>query len=188
MSLSYGFIETKGLVGAIEAADAMVKAAKVRLINTKKIGAGFVTVIIEGELGACQAAVDAGKAAVERTGQLVSAHVIPNPFEDTEQLVSDGLFRKKEQRKNKIKPENPARVEDKTGDKPKKSKPVKKSPDTRVIEMLKAKENGLTLDEIASKLKMTSNETRIILKKLMDEGSIEKVRQSYYPALDGDRT
>ncbi len=187
MALSYGFIETRGLIGAIEAADAMVKAAKVHLVSTKKVGAALVTVIVEGELGACQAAVNAGKAAAERTGQLVSAHVIPNPFEDTEQLVSVGLVRKKARRKNVIESENTAPAKIKTPEKAKKTKSVKKSPETRVVEMLKAKENGLTLDEIALKLKMPANEARIILKKLMDESSIEKVRQRYYPASGGDR-
>lgn len=79
---SKGFIETKGLVAAIEAADAMVKAANVTLVRSKIIGGGLVTVIIEGDVGAVKAAVDAGAAAAQRVGELVSVHVIVRP--DTE--------------------------------------------------------------------------------------------------------
>jgi microcompartment protein CcmL/EutN len=89
MNVSFGYIETRGLVGAIEAADAMVKAAKVRLLNTRRVGAALVTVIVEGELSACQAAVDAGSAAAARIGELISAHVIPNPYPDTEWFTRD---------------------------------------------------------------------------------------------------
>lgn len=78
---SKGFIETKGLVSAIEAADAMVKAANVEIVGKKMIGGGFVTVIIEGDVGAVKAAVDAGAEAAKKVGELVSVHVIarPNP-------------------------------------------------------------------------------------------------------------
>lgn len=78
---SYGFIETKGYVGSIEAADAMVKAANVELAGKVEIGGGFVTVIIRGDVGAVKAAVDAGTEAAQRVGGLVSAHVIPRPNE-----------------------------------------------------------------------------------------------------------
>ncbi|MCI8560675.1 MAG: BMC domain-containing protein [Dorea sp.] len=78
---SYGFIETKGYVGSIEAADAMVKAANVELAGKVEIGGGFVTVIIRGDVGAVKAAVDAGTEAAQRVGELVSAHVIPRPNE-----------------------------------------------------------------------------------------------------------
>lgn len=76
---SYGFIETKGYVGSIEAADAMVKAANVELAGKVEIGGGFVTVIIRGDVGAVKAAVDAGIEAAQKVGELVSAHVIPRP-------------------------------------------------------------------------------------------------------------
>jgi ethanolamine utilization protein EutM len=72
-------IETKGLVGAVEAADAMVKAANVRLIGKEKIGGGYVTVLIRGDVGAVKAATDAGAAAAKKVGELVSVHVIPRP-------------------------------------------------------------------------------------------------------------
>ncbi len=79
-----GMIETKGLVAMIEASDAMVKAAKVTLIGYEKIGAGFVTAIVRGDVAACKAATDAGAAAARRVGELVSVHVIPRPHSSLE--------------------------------------------------------------------------------------------------------
>ena len=86
-----GMVETRGLVGAIEAADAMVKAARVVLIGKEKIGGGFVTVMVRGDVGAVKAATDAGAAAAERVGELVSVHVIPRPHEDVEAILPDGI-------------------------------------------------------------------------------------------------
>ena len=77
--IALGMVETRGLVGAIEAADAMVKAARVSLIGKEKIGGGYVTVMVRGDVGAVKAATDAGAAAAERVGELVSVHVIPRP-------------------------------------------------------------------------------------------------------------
>lgn len=82
-----GLIETKGLVAAIEAADAMVKAANVTLIGYEKIGAGLVTVMVRGDVGAVKAATDAGAAAAQKVGELVSVHVIPRPHQDTEKIL-----------------------------------------------------------------------------------------------------
>ncbi|MGE4158802.1 MAG: BMC domain-containing protein [Planctomycetota bacterium] len=82
-----GLIETKGLVGAIEAADAMVKAAKVTLSGKENVGGGFVTVIVRGDVGAVKAATDAGAAAAEKVGELVSVHVIPRPHGDLESIL-----------------------------------------------------------------------------------------------------
>jgi len=82
-----GLIETKGLVGAIEAADAMVKAANVTLVGKEKIGSGLVTVMVRGDVGAVKAAVDAGAAAAKRVGELNSVHVIPRPHEDVEGIL-----------------------------------------------------------------------------------------------------
>ena len=83
-------IETKGLVAMIEAADAMVKAANVTLIGYEKIGAGFVTAIVRGEVAAVKAATDAGAAAAKRIGELVSVHVIPRPHGDVETILPQG--------------------------------------------------------------------------------------------------
>lgn len=79
MNNSYGFIETRGFVGSIEAADAMAKAANVDLVGQIEIGGGYVTVIIRGDVGAVKAAVDAGAEAAQKVGELLSAHVIPRP-------------------------------------------------------------------------------------------------------------
>ncbi|MGH7495048.1 MAG: ethanolamine utilization microcompartment protein EutM [bacterium] len=88
MSLdALGMIETRGLVGAIEAADAMVKAAKVTLIGKEKIGGGYVTVMVRGDVGAVKAATDAGAAAAEKVGELVSVHVIPRPHTEVELIL-----------------------------------------------------------------------------------------------------
>ena len=82
-----GMIETRGLIGAIEAADAMVKAANVLLIGKEYIGAGYVTVLARGDVGAVKAATDAGAAAARRVGELVSVHVIPRPHADVERIL-----------------------------------------------------------------------------------------------------
>ena len=82
-----GMVETKGLVGAIEAADAMVKAANVTLVGKEQVGAGLVTVMVRGDVGAVIAATDAGAAAAENVGELVSVHVIPRPHADVEVIL-----------------------------------------------------------------------------------------------------
>ncbi|MFZ5947687.1 MAG: BMC domain-containing protein [Stygiobacter sp.] len=87
MQLALGLIETKGLIGAIEAADAMVKAANVKLVSKEKITAALVTVKIIGEVAAVKSAVDAGAAAAQKVGQLVSVHVIPRPDEQINDII-----------------------------------------------------------------------------------------------------
>ncbi|MEA4924386.1 MAG: propanediol utilization microcompartment protein PduA [Syntrophomonadaceae bacterium] len=82
-----GMIETKGLVPAIEAADAMSKSANVALVGYEKIGSGLVTVMVRGDVGAVKAATDAGSAAAAKVGEVVSVHVIPRPHTDTEKLL-----------------------------------------------------------------------------------------------------
>lgn len=87
MQQALGLIETHGLVGAIEAADAMVKAAKVKFLGRQKVKAGLVAVMVSGDVGAVKAAVDAGAAACKRVGKLVSAHVIPRPHDEIDMMV-----------------------------------------------------------------------------------------------------
>jgi len=179
MNLAYGFIETLGLIGAIEAADAMLKAAKVRVVKQQQIGSGLVTVIVEGELGACQAAVNAGGAAAERVGTLISLHVIPRPFDDTEKLVrkffdslpkSDPPIEKPEIR-------NQTPIEKtQTSKTPPKNKPEPKNAE----QWISSNKNGVTLDQIAQYLKSDHAEARRVVKKLMDEEKIEKVHQKYF--------
>ena len=85
--IALGMVETKGLIGAMEAADAMVKAANVRLIGKEQIGSGLVTVFVRGDVGAVKAATDAGAAAAAKLGEVVSIHVIPRPHTDVEKLL-----------------------------------------------------------------------------------------------------
>ncbi|RRD94071.1 BMC domain-containing protein [Clostridiales bacterium COT073_COT-073] len=85
-----GMVETKGLVGSIEAADAMVKAANVTLIGKEFIGGGLVTVLVRGDVGAVKAATDAGAEAAQRVGELVSVHVIPRPHSEVEVILPKG--------------------------------------------------------------------------------------------------
>ncbi len=82
-----GMIETKGLVGAIEAADAMLKAANVELVGREQVGSGLVTVMVRGDVGAVKAATDAGAASASRVGELVSVHVIPRPQSEVELIL-----------------------------------------------------------------------------------------------------
>ena len=82
-----GMIETRGLVAAVEAADAMVKAAEVSLVGTEKIGSGLVSVMVRGDVGAVKAAVEAGSTCAGRLGELVAVHVIPRPHADVEKIL-----------------------------------------------------------------------------------------------------
>lgn len=86
-NIALGMIETKGLVGAIEAADAMVKAANVTLVGKELVGGGLVTVMVRGDVGAVKAATDAGAAAASKVGELLSVHVIPRPHSDVEKIL-----------------------------------------------------------------------------------------------------
>ncbi|MBT5872812.1 MAG: ethanolamine utilization microcompartment protein EutM [Candidatus Latescibacteria bacterium] len=82
-----GMVETRGLVALIEAADAMAKAADVKLVKVEKIGGGYVTVLCRGDVAAVKAAIDAGAAAAERIGEVVSTHVIPRPHSDVDEVL-----------------------------------------------------------------------------------------------------
>ena len=82
-----GMIETKGLVAAIEAADAMLKASNVELVGTEKIGSGLVSVMVRGDVGAVKSAVESGTAAAQRLGEIIATHVIPRPHDDVEKIL-----------------------------------------------------------------------------------------------------
>jgi ethanolamine utilization protein EutM len=86
-----GMVETRGLVGMIEAADAMVKAANVQLAGWEKIGSGYVTAIVRGDVAAVKSAVEAGAAAAAKVGEVISVHVIPRPHADLEQVLPIGI-------------------------------------------------------------------------------------------------
>ena len=87
---SLGMIETKGLIGAIEAADAMVKSANVTLVGKEQVGGGLVTVMVRGDVGAVKAATDAGAAAAEKVGELISVHVIARPHTEVDVILPNG--------------------------------------------------------------------------------------------------
>lgn len=190
MSESFGFVETKGTVGAIEAADAMLKAAKVKLIQKREIGFALVTVIVEGELSAVQAAVDAGAAAANRVGEFVTCNVIARPF-DPENLLgsSNKANRHKAAKVETIEKEKLLQMKTKpaglvttpkTEKKIRQNKPKKeKGAGQEILSFLREKD-GLTLNEIAKVIKKDPSGTRIILKNLIDKDLIEKVQQHYY--------
>ena len=90
MADALGMIETRGFVAGVEAADAMVKAARVELVGYEKIGGGYVTVVVRGDVAAVKAATDAGKLAAQRVGELVSVHVIPRPHENLDAVLPLG--------------------------------------------------------------------------------------------------
>ena len=206
MEYSYGFIETKGYVAAVEAADAMAKAADVEVVRWKKAGGALVVVIIRGELGACRAAVDAGSVAADRLGQLISAHVIPNPFADTHTLLTRYLGGKKKKQaaqveappkktpvktvppaakksrvRSKGKPAASATTETK---KPKTAKPAAAKtpamPKEQLLYLISSAPNGITLKELAGQLGQEQAAVRRQLKKLMDTALVEKVQKRYF--------
>ena len=90
MKEALGMIETRGLIGAIEAADSMTKAAEVTLVGTEKIGSGLVTVMVRGDVGAVKAAVETGAETARKLGELIAVHVIPRPHADVEKILPKG--------------------------------------------------------------------------------------------------
>ncbi len=202
MEYSYGFIETKGYVAAIDAADAMAKAADVEVVRWKKAGGALVVVIIRGELGACRAAVDAGSVAADRLGQLVSAHVIANPFEDTGTLITQYLGGKKKKQAALVKAEQ-TKMSDIAKKKPKarpRTKPVattqkpvataksKKTesekrpamPKEKLLFLISSHPQGISLKTLAAELGQAENDVRKQLKKMMDRNLVEKVQKRYF--------
>ncbi len=189
MTASFGFIETKGTVGAIEAADAMLKAAQVTLIHKREIGFALVTIIVEGELGAVQAAVDAGTAAAKRVGEFIACNVIARPYDAGILLgfppATSGKVQKAERIQKKTLPETKTTAsKTKTTQKRKpddrKAEPQTADADGRRILSALGRGKGLTIKEIAALIRKDSAETRIILKNLIDKDLIEKVQQLYY--------
>ncbi|MBN1639552.1 MAG: BMC domain-containing protein [Ignavibacteriales bacterium] len=146
MQFALGLIETKGLVGAIEAADAMLKTANVKLIGKEKITAALITIKIEGEVAAVKSALDAGAAAAQRVGELISVHIIPRPDEQLDNIIFDG----------KIKPS----LKESAIEKPKKKVLNKISRDVEKIEVDLDKdlsEEELFPDEESSKVERYNN-------------------------------
>jgi len=178
MKLSYGFIETRGFIASVEAADAMVKAAKVEIIKWRKVGGALVTVFVQGDLDACQAAVDAGKAAAMRVGDLVSAHVIPRPFPDIEEQVIEITARRGKGKKSVVEKASKAQFKKPRTKAPKAVESIE--PTEAVIRLLEQKPAGLTLKEISQATGKDNAHTRKLLKGLMDDEKVEKVQQRYF--------
>ena len=177
MENSYGFIETRGYIGAVEAADAMLKAANVKLVKWHKVGSGLIIVIIKGELGACQAAVEAGKVAAETVGDLAAFNVIARPYDDL------GLFFKANSAKKRKKQ---SRTKEKPAREPVSAKTTEKKDDKQdnladLLKLVKAAPKGLTLQSASQHLPVSAAELRILFKELMDAEKIVKVHQHYYP-------
>lgn len=168
MDQSLGFIETRSYIGAIEASDAMVKAADVRLVNYFKIDNALVTVVVRGDLGSCLAAVDAGKEAAEKVGELISSNVIARPFVDTHNLVSFMLSGSKTQKaivkKNHVV-----------------NKKAEKERDFEKELLLHLKKtDGMNLVQIAKDINIEKSEVRVILKRMIDKNQIEKAGTKYF--------
>ena len=183
MESAYGYIETRGLTASIEAADAMVKAAKVNIIKHQRIGGALVTVMIEGELAACQSAVAAGSAAAERLGELISAHVIPRPVDDVRLLFADVPAQGKISSKkssNIEKTELSIKNSSKNSVKHKGTLPEPADESLKLLDWLATQKIGASLDQISKTIVMDNAATRRLVKQLMDEGCIEKVHQKYF--------
>lgn len=177
-SQSFGFIETRGLIGAIEAADAMAKAANVQLVTRRGIGAGLVTVVCEGDLASCQAAVEAGRHAAVRVGELVASHVIARPDGDTEALVMVMLGHGPVPMLPG--PGNSGGTGSKLADKPAGAPAPRQIREGDVLQLLSGHSDGMACEEICSVLGMERAGVLSSIKKLMDSGSVEKVHRKYY--------
>ena len=179
MESAYGFIETRGLTAAIEAADAMVKAAKINIIKYQQIGGALVTILIEGDLAACQSAVDAGSAAAKRVGELISAHVIPRPVDDVKLLYGTIIpaIKSIDKQASVSAIKKPA----KKIQSQKKKKDIKSSEGSgNLLDWLSIQKNGANITQIAAYLNQDNAVARRMVKQLMDDGSIEKVHQKYF--------
>ena len=145
-----GMVETKGLVASIEAADAMVKAAKVTLIGKERAQAGLITIMVVGETAAVKAAVDAGAAAAQRVGELVSTHVIPRPDDQLSSIIPGGVSEEVSRRE---KPKPATKTVTVKKEKPVKEKkstaPAKKTlPEIEIEEEIEIKESSSTIDRL----------------------------------------
>jgi len=169
MDLALGLIETKGLIGAIEAADAMVKTANVKLVSKEKVSAGLVTVKIVGEVAAVQAAVEAGAAAAQRVSQLISAHVIPRPDDQLEDIIySDNKLNSPDQKSNVTEESNPTLFDQKNSD--------------EEIQSIKKKKKETESEETKSRLDELRKEAIEELSKTETKNEIKEVTEKEVPS------
>lgn len=176
-----GLIETKGFIGATEAADAMVKAAPVTIFKREYPEGGLVTVLVRGDVAAVKAATDAGAVAAAKVGELISVHVIPRPHEATE-LLADVL---PESRVTGTYPID-HHLEDRGPARPpaaSRSGPTDEDLGAQCLrEIRRSGSIGITLPEMGEALSIEWRRLISPVKDLLDEGSIEKVESRYYPA------
>jgi microcompartment protein CcmL/EutN len=164
MEKALGLIETRGLIGAIEAADAMAKSANVKIISKEKITAGLVTIKIVGDVASVKSAIDAGAAAAQRVGQLISSHVIPHPDDQIEALIYDTLL------------ETPQNIEVPAEDKAEKPKIEETYP---IIEVTAAEimVEKSEIEETAPKIEVPAAETEIKKPKIEESIQLPKVKK-----------
>ncbi len=173
-----GMVETRGLIASIEAADAMVKAAQVQLLGKEKVQAGLVTIFIVGETAAVKSAIDAGAAAAQRVGELVSTHIIPRPDDQIDDLIYGMASADKTRKKQEPRDDDKAGRRTRQISKPKEevledSKPVPEQSSSSTIDRLKKEALGVTLDvEQSAKGKPKSG-----LKHSMSELEVMNVHQ-----------
>jgi len=177
-----GMVETKGLVASIEAADAMVKAAKVTLVGKERAKAGLITIMVVGETAAVKSAVDAGAAAAQRVGNLVSTHVIPRPDDQLSIIIPGDDSEKADIRE---KPKSPRKIVTVKTEKPVKEKkstePAKKaSPQIEIVEEIELKETSTTIDRLRKEAlgKDTKKERK---EKKVESKKIKSVTESNLP-------
>lgn len=160
MQLALGLIETKGLIGAIEAADAMVKAANVKLVSKEKITAALVTVKIVGEVAAVKSAVDAGAAAAQRVSQLISAHVIPRPDDQLEDIIYS----------SELKP-----VKEKKESKPTATVLIEEKPEEKIIEEKVSDAQTIPPDKTETTSELVETESSQIIEEVAKPKRREKI-------------
>lgn len=167
-----GFVEVVGLVAAIEAGDAMVKAARVRLLKDHVISPGWTTVVVEGDLAACQAAVGAGRAAAARLGKVIGSLVIPRPDRDTEGLVLDRL-------QPGLSPDGAAPLPVRTAVPPVAATQAEKPAADELLSYVGMPANGRTCQEVARHFHIPSAAARDRLDRLVASGSLGKAGNRY---------
>jgi len=186
-----GMVETRGFVGATEAADAMVKAADVEIEKREYAEGGLVTILVRGDVAAVKAATDAGAVAAARVGELVSVHVIPRPHEATDLLVGVlpgdrriGTYPIRHTLAGRSGGGGP-RKRAAAGSPPARRDPPPRNGDLRqrcLREVRRAGGEGITLPELGEALSTEWRRLIVPVKALLDEGEIEKVESRYYPA------
>ncbi|TKV23922.1 ethanolamine utilization microcompartment protein EutK [Citrobacter freundii] len=174
---SLGLLEVDGMVAAVDAADAMLKAANVRLLSHQVLDPGRLTLVVEGDLAACRAALDAGCAAAARTGRVISRKEIGRPDDDTQWLIG-GFTRqpkKPEPKKSEPKPEVTSDVKtEKTQE-----TPVSSESSDELLALLTSVRQGMTAGEVAAHFGWSLDKARIALEQLFSAGALRK-RSSRY--------